>query len=93
MEVFLERLGEDPAPSILGVQLLRTLRQGPEEAGDAPQGGDHRYTVPVMGGHCQPGLAGLVGLAGNAVQEQRPAGDRLAMAVTINLLSISVRLR
>jgi len=34
IEVFLERFGEDPALVILGGQLLRTLRQYPEEADD-----------------------------------------------------------
>ena len=81
VEVFLERFGEDPAPAILGGQLLRTSRQGPEEAGDPPQGPGHRLAPTVVGGHRQPGLAGMMGLAGHAVQEQRPAGDRLAVAV------------
>ncbi len=85
VEVFLERFGEDPAPAILGGQLLRTSRQGPEEAGDPPQCPGHRLAPTVVGGHRQPGLAGMMGLAGHAVQEQRPAGDRLAVAVGVGV--------
>ena len=83
MEVFPERFSEDPAPAIPGAQLLRTLPQGPEEVGNPPQGCGHCLPAPMMRGHRQPGLAGMPGLTSNPVQEQRPAGDRLAVVVGI----------
>ena len=55
--------------------------QGTEEAGDPPQGRGHRLAACVVGGYRQPGLAGMMGLAGDAVKEQRPAGDRLAVVI------------
>ena len=82
-EALLERFGENPAPAICRGQLLRTLRQGPEEAGIPSQGRGRRLPTPVMRGHSQPGPAGMVGLAGHAVQQQRPVGDRLAVALGV----------
>ena len=77
-EVFLQRLGQDAAPPILGAQLLRILHEGAEEAGNPAQGRDRRLAAPVAGGDRQPGLAGMAGLAGDPVQQERSAGDRLA---------------
>jgi len=82
-EVLLQRFRQDPAPAILGAQLLRTSHQRPEEAGDPPQGRDNRSPPSVVRRHRQPRLTGVVGLATNPVQKKRPAGDRLAVVIGI----------
>ena len=82
-QVLLQRFRQDPAPAILGAQLLRTSHQAPEEAGDAPQGRDHHPTTPVARRHRQPRMTGMLGLAGNPEQQKRPAGDRLAVVIGI----------
>ena len=82
-EVLLQRFRQDPAPAILGAQLLRTSHQGLEEAGDPPQCRDHRTPPPVARRHRQPRLTGVMGLTCNPVQQERPAGDRLAVVIGI----------
>jgi len=82
-EVLLQRLRQDPAPAILGAQLLRTSHGAAEEAGDWPQGRDHRIPPCVARRHRQPRLASVLGLAGNTVKQKRPAGDRLAVTTGV----------
>ena len=82
-EVLLQRFRQDPTPAILSAQLLRTFQQSPEEARDPPQRRDHGAPPPVARRHRQSGLAGVLGLAGNPVQQERSAGDRLAVMVGV----------
>ena len=68
-EVLLQRFGQDPAPSILGAQLLHTSLQGLEEAGDPPQSRDHRPAPPVARCHRQPRVCGQRGGSGGQSRE------------------------
>ena len=83
MEILAQGLGEDADPFLFDRQLLRTLAEILEELGDPGEGADDVAAAAVAGGDREAGPAGVAGLAGDAVQQQRPAGDSFEVIVGV----------
>ena len=73
----------DTIPAFGGGRLLRSLAQVFEERGNSAERQDRLVTAAVAGGDGQAGPAGMAGLAGDTMQQQRAAGQGLAVMVGI----------
>ena len=82
-EILDKCLAEDSAPAFDGCRLLRSLAQVFEELGNSAKRQDRVVTAAVAGGDGQAGLAGMAGLAGDTLQQQRAAGQGVAVMVGI----------
>jgi hypothetical protein len=78
LEVFDEGVAEAAVASIEISQLLRSLPQLGEEAGDAEKGAAGALILAVRAGHGDRGLPGMLGLPADRLEQQRPTGDGLA---------------
>ena len=89
-QVLHQSLIEDSHPAFGSRQLLRILAQVLKEFGHLPQRLDDLVAPAVARRHRQPGLAGMAGLPGDGVQQQWPAGQRLAVMVGVGRRTNSV---
>jgi hypothetical protein len=76
-------LTEDSAPALQPIQLLRSFPQTRKEAGNAAVGQPCIVLHGVCAADGQPELSGLLGSPGDRGQQQRPAGDGLAMMLWV----------
>src|SRR4029077_20806101 len=83
LEVLDQGVAEDAVPSIEVGQLLRSLPQPSEEAGDAQKGAAGAGMLAMWAGDGDRGLAGMLGLSADRLEQQRPTCDRLAMLVGV----------
>ena len=70
-------------PAFGGGQLLRRLTQLLEERGYFLKCPNRVMAAAVTGGDDEAGLAGMAGLAGDAMEEERTGGQSFAMVVGI----------
>ena len=80
---FFQRLAENPVPTFERGQLLRSLSQFREKAGDAGEGRSGALVFAVAAGDGHGGAAGVAGLPADGLEQQRPAGDGFAMMIGI----------
>src|SRR5512144_1161001 len=83
LEVLDQGPAEDSAPSLEVAQLLRYWPQRREEGHDLGQHSADMAGLAVRAGDGDRGLIGMPGLPAYAVQQQRPAGDRLGVLVRV----------
>ena len=83
LEVFDQGVAEDAVPSIEVGQLLRSLPQPGEEAGDPQKSPAGAVMLAVRAGDGDRGLSGMLRFPADRLEQQRPAGDRLAMLVGV----------
>jgi len=69
----------DQSETIQWPELLRSIPQQVEKAGQYSQGGLNGMGSGMAAGDRQGGLTGVSGLPGNAMEEQGTAGDCLGM--------------
>ena len=84
LEDGLERAREDRAPFLRLGQLLRIFGEPAQEPGDRGEGSFGRSGLGVRTRHADCGLARMARARSDGRQEQRPAGDGLAMAVGLS---------
>jgi hypothetical protein len=82
-EEFDQGLAEDSVPAFEHGQLLRSLSQFGKEGGDAREGAAGAVMLTVTAGDGHGGAAGMAGLSADGLEQQRPAGDGLAMMIGI----------
>src|SRR5512147_3278995 len=83
LEVFDQGSAEDSVPSLEVAQLLRYRPERPEEGHDLGQHSANMAGLAVRAGDRDRSLIGMPGLPADAMQQQRPAGDRLGGVVRI----------
>src|SRR5215472_251036 len=83
LEVFDQGIAEDAVPSIEVGQLLRSLPQASEEPGNAQKSAASSAVLAMRAGDDDRGSAGMLGLPADGLEQQRPAGDRLAMLIGV----------
>src|SRR5690349_25077376 len=77
-------LTEDMMPALHRVHLLRGLPQPSKEPGDADISPARLVLLAMRAADRQRDLAGVARLSRNGLQQQRPAGDRLAPMIRIS---------
>src|ERR1700757_2099428 len=83
VQIFPQRLAEDAIPALYCIQLLRFFSQPGKEPGDAQVGPPRRLLLAMRAAHRQRRPAGVLGFAGNRLEQQRPAGDDFTMLIRI----------
>jgi hypothetical protein len=83
LEIFDQGVAEDAVPAVEVGQLLRSLPQPGEEVGNAPEGAAGAVMRAMRACDGDRGSAGMLGLPSDGLEQQRPAGDRLAMLVGV----------
>ena len=83
LEVFDQGIAEDAVPSIEVGQLLHSLPQPREEAGDAQKSTAGAAVLAVRAGDRDGGSASMLGLPADGLEQQRSAGHRLAMLIGV----------
>jgi hypothetical protein len=82
-EEFDQGLAEDSVPTFEHGQLIRSLSQFGKEGGDAREGAAGAVMLTMTAGDVHGGAAGMAGLSADGLEQQRPAGDGLAMMIGI----------
>ena len=80
---FFQRLTENFVPTLKRGQLLRSLSQFREEAGDAGESGTGALVVAVAAGDGHGGATGMAGLPADGLEQQWPTGDGFAMMIGV----------
>ena len=78
-----QRFTEDAMPALHRVQLLRGLPQAGKEPGNSHIGPTRLTLLAVRAADRQRDLSSVAGLSRYCLQQQRPAGDRLAPMIRI----------